>query len=214
MPSTTHTLTPCFSPQRAYLIALPHEPASPSLAVGRLLGLAGIPHAVEVLLPEGLCVDVTVPSEHATLPPLRVAAGAAPPRRPIIVLEVNGPTHYAPASQGAAEAGLKAAGRQEQQAPLSPTVLPRDTKLPPHQLTSLGRWDADGDDDEASAAAAGACALVPSLRTRTRSRWLAAAGYATVTLDWAEWSRHPSTQERLELLAEKGLRIPRHLLSY
>jgi len=202
--------------------------------VSRVLGVAGIPHACEVLLPEGLCVDVTIPIEHtaaAPVQPLRVtaadrsdrsagtAAAGSPPasRKPVVVIEVNGPSHYAPAVQGmggaaAADVAAALAAPQARPATADSTVWPGDTRLAPHALTSLG---AAADDAEAGGGGDGAVPKpVPSLRTRTRSRWLAAAGYETVTLDWAELRASPSTEERLELLADKGVRVPRHLRSY
>ena len=204
--------------------------------VSRLLAVAGIPHACEVLLPEGLSVDVTIPIEHAVasaapVRPLRVtadsrdrrpaapsAAGMLPaPRKPVIVIEVNGPSHYAPAVQGmggaaAADAAAALAAPLARPATAKSTMWPGDTRLAPHELTSLG---AAADDAEAGGGGDAAVPKpVPSLRTRTRSRWLAAAGYETVTLDWAELRAHPSTEERLELLADKGVSVPRHLRSY
>lgn len=173
--------------------------------VSRLLGLAGIEHSCEVLLPEGLCVDVVVPAAQANV---GVRRSPALQRKPHVVLEVNGPSHYAPAVQAAPE--VPHASGAARGGALG-TVWPEDTKLPPHALTSLKGLTLDTDDPLVTP---GAAPPVPSLRTRARSRWLAAAGYETVTLDWAEWASHPSTEERLELLAEKGLCIPRHLLSY
>lgn len=50
-------------------------------------------------------------------------------------------------------------------------------------------------------------ALVPTLRTRAKLSWLQASGFTPITIDFAEWASVPSTQEKLELLLEKGLPI-------
>ena len=184
--------------------------------VSRLLSLAGIEHKCEVLLPEGLCVDVIIPVA-CTEPPV-VMRGASRPsaaatavrnRKQCIVFEINGPSHYAPLVQGAPGTDDLSLQRSSS----SGTFLPSDTKLPPYELSSLRSISRLPGDDEIESTT-GVKVPVPSLRTRTRSRWLSAAGYETVTIDWAEWSHYPSTEERLELLAEKGLRIPRHLRSF
>jgi hypothetical protein len=185
--------------------------------VARVLGRAGVPHALEHAGPEGLLVDVFVP-------PPPVAAGGAGDRGADadegaaggagkgIALEVNGPPHFtagADLAQGLTT-GIGGGGAR-------PTL--------PHSFTGvamglMGQGDALSDDSWASSSAAergpdGAAvpALVPTLRTRAKGRWLTAAGYRRVTVDFREWAAHPSTEERLELLAAKGLPVPQHLLS-
>jgi hypothetical protein len=188
--------------------------------VSRLLSLAAVHHESEVLLPEGFRVDVVVPAASTTLrlnptrrTPLPAQGhGQQQPHQDVVVLEVNGPSHYAPRVQGAGTLAFSqtSPGRRS---PL--TYRPEDTKLPHVSLSSL---DAFGDDQSdaggGDALVSRGPPLVPSLRTRTRSRWLAAAGYPRITIDWAEWASRPSTEERLELLADKGILVPRHLLSY
>jgi hypothetical protein len=181
--------------------------------VSRLLSLASVKHELEFLLPEGIRVDVIVPAEFTTL---HVAPGQH--RRPVVVLEVNGPSHYAPSPQSLFDVENAAAAANRDA--LSPTFRPVDTLLQPVSLSTLASFRTTSESvfDLSERSDAGLAQrsppLAPSLRTRARSRWIKAAGYACVTVDWSEWADRPSTEERLELLADKGIVIPRHLLSY
>lgn len=121
-----------------------------------------------------------------TLLPAASPGGGAPRR---IVIEVQGPTHYVGGGATAAAGRLARAGS---------TV-----------------FDGDEDDDgDARGPASAPGKLVPTLKTRAKLRWLAAAGYEVVTVNWREWERAPSTQERAELLAGKGVPVPREHLSW
>ena len=59
-----------------------------------------------------------------------------------------------------------------------------------------------------------ALVAVPTLKTLAKRRWLAALGYRVVVVNWVEWAGAPSSQERAELLAGKGVPIPDKYLAY
>jgi len=67
---------------------------------------------------------------------------------------------------------------------------------------------------EPSGGGGGGDALVPTLATRAKHRWLAAGGYTVVPVTWREWAEYPSTQEKCDLLASKGIPIPAAHRSY
>ena len=53
--------------------------------------------------------------------------------------------------------------------------------------------------------------LTPSMSTRVRASWAERAGFTVVPVNFAEWESRPSTDEKMDLLASKGIPIPRHL---
>jgi hypothetical protein len=67
-------------------------------------------------------------------------------------------------------------------------------------------------EDSASRSSALAGVLRPTLVTRVRQEWGVRAGFKVTPLSFAEWDSRPSTDEKLELLALKGIAIPRELL--
>lgn len=92
------------------------------------------------------------------------------------------------------------------------------------------RADADADDDGAASTTpppaagraavsvstpdVGTAALVPTLSSRAKVAWLQSLGYRVVVVHWRDWAANPSTQEKMELLAQRGVPVPPHLLSY
>ena len=171
--------------RQAAALAAP-RPSKLQADVLRVLTAAEVAPLSEFVTPAGLVVDVLVPAPVT-------AAG-----RPAWAIEVQGPTHFV----RGVDAVLRNAGAAAAAAAASPAehVHARDTLL--------------GHAGEPGGGGGGGAALVPTLATRAKHRWLAAGGYTVVPVTWREWAEYPSTQEKCDLLASKGIPIPAAHRSY
>jgi hypothetical protein len=48
--------------------------------------------------------------------------------------------------------------------------------------------------------------LQPTIKTQAKRRWLQAMGYTVTSVDFVEWSDAVSTEEKVELLENKGIK--------
>ena len=166
--------------------------------VSRVLTAAGLAHSNEVTTPAGLVVDILLGNDELVNV---VESKNALPSQGIIIIEVQGPSHFTRGLDTAA--ALTSLSRVGDGAGGTPVLAidallargPGDDSIP----LSLG--------GDADAAAAAATVLVPTLRTRAKRGWLASAGFQIVEINFAEWASRASTQEKMELLSEKGVPI-------
>ena len=200
-PGAAHAVVP-EAVVRAWKTALYRatQPSKLHTDVSRVLTAANVAHSCEVTTFDGLIVDILLGSDAAIVD-VEGGEGGAPgpgpgPKR--LVIEVQGPSHFTLGFDVAKSLVLLArVGDGADGTPVLPldrllASYPSDDSIP----ISLGS-DAD----------AAGTALVPTLRTRAKSGWLAAAGFKTIEINFLEWAARASTQEKLELLVEKGVPI-------
>ena len=164
--------------------------------VSRVLTAAGLQHSSEVTTPDGLVVDILLGSDELVN---LVESKTVLPSQRVVIIEVQGPSHFTRGLDTAAALTSLASVMHRGAPVLAMDALlargPGDDSIP----LSLG--------GDADAAAAAATVLVPTLRTRAKRNWLTLAGFKIFEINFAEWASRASTQEKMELLHEKGVPI-------
>jgi len=169
--------------------------------VSRVLTAAGLAHSSEVTTHDGLVVDIMLGNDELVNLVESKENTLLQSSQAIIIIEVQGPSHFTRGLDTAA--ALTSLSRVGDGAGGTPVLAidallargPGDDSIP----LSLG--------GDADAAAAAATVLVPTLRTRAKRGWLASAGFRIIEINFAEWASRASTQEKMELLSEKGVPI-------
>ena len=129
-----------------------------------------------------------------------------------IALEMYGPSHYI-----STPTGMHRRGSIMSTTPRTPL------KGSLHWPLSSSSSEGEGGGDEMLALAAvvsvggritppTVASRTPTLRTVAKERWLRAEGLTVVAIDWRDWTKRPSIQERAEFLAESGVPIPKRFL--
>lgn len=199
-------LVPASVQEAWFASVLKQEPRSSALqsSVSRVLTSAGIQHLQEHMTPEGLLCDVVIHDTGS----IGASNGAAHKHalkagERGIVIEVQGPVHFI--------RGIDVAQSMTRDSDTGTVSFkPLDMML---SSVSDG-LPADASITNSKTLDAARSVLVPDLRTRAKTRWLKATGYRVIAVNFAEWAGCPSTQEKLELLYEKGVPVPEKLLSW
>ena len=182
---------------RNTLVGMP-TPSRLHADVSRVLQRAGIAHSSEVATPEGLLIDIVLgdrPSA-AAVDAAPFGARSASHTRPLAI-EVQGPAHFTSGYEAAAALISASGGARKHSLALSQPKLSDAALAAAVPLVVEDCGSNRGDKH----------ALVPTLRTRAKRAWLLAAGYDVVEVDFLEWAEAPSTEEKMELLARKGVPI-------
>jgi hypothetical protein len=172
--------------------------------VSRILSLSGVPHVQEHATVAGLICDILLgtPSSHTS------SGFSTSPQRSQTVIEVQGPTHFIRGEEVSNALAKDFSGA---------LTLKADAVLKARRRTSSAAVTAAAEDplsrilfgglgSGSTAMEAVRKLLQPTIKTQAKRRWLQAMGYTVTSVDFVEWSDAVSTEEKVELLENKGIK--------
>jgi len=174
--------------------------------VSRVLSAARIPHIQEYASPEGLICDILINDRAIVNTYINNQKEKINANLKGIVVEIQGPTHFI--------CGIDIIQNLVRDATGNIKFHPSDMVLSKHGTTNISDNIVFTQPIMDNNLKLEKSLLISTLRTQTKQRWLEQLGYKVITVNFIEWNNVPSTDEKMELLYEKGIPISKKLLAW